>query len=167
MEQNHPDSQAKLQILLASAEERYKSIHIIRERIWNTCTWAIGIGLLVAGWIVQSDIYLNLLQRIIFSLFILISFVAIRFFYLKDIEKGFKTQLRIVARMEKALNLYEAGAFDYTDSGIYPMKWSNAGEKDGEGRYFTYSYLLLYISVAFLMLAIWAKFLFDKHNNIL
>lgn len=149
------DHQAKLQILLAAAEERYKSIHIMRGRVQNTCTWTLGIFFLVSGWIIQSDLDLGWFQKFLYSAFLIVAVCIVRFCYLANIEKGFKANLRIVARIEKTLKLYDVKFFDSLNSSIYPAEWSKAGENECEGNFFKNSYRLLYVGTAFLFLAIW------------
>lgn len=148
------DDQAKLQILLSAANERYKSIHIMRERVRNTCTWALGIIALISGWLIQSNLNLDFLNKLLYTVLILVSLYVIRC-YLKDIEKGFSANLRVVAKIEKILMLYDSNVYDNTGSCVYPKQWSNAGSYNSEGQFFKFSYWLLYLGIILLLFAIW------------
>lgn len=140
------DEHDKTQILLAAADQRYKSIENIRSRVQTTCTWILGAFLLVAGWIVQMDTPLDFPQRLFLVAALIISISILRGFYLRELERGFRSQLRTVAKIEEELGLYETG--------IYPKDWKKAGAKEGNGSFFFTSYLLLYVGTAILITAI-------------
>jgi len=155
MEKSELNNEQKTTILLSALEERYNSIHIIRDRVQNTCIWTLGLLLTAAGWLVQSTTVLTCKQKIIFSIFIVFVFTVVRCFYLKDLNKGFKSQQKIAARIEETLCLYETDVFGNSGSSVYPKEWKNSGDKDGQGNFFSTSYYLLYAGVFILLLAIW------------
>lgn len=126
----------------------------MRGRVQNTCTWTLGIFFLVSGWIIQSNLDLGWFQKFLYSFFLLVAVCIVRFCYLADIEKGFKTNLQIVARIEKTLKLYDVNFFDSSNSSVYPEQWSKAGENGCEGKFFKNSYWLLYAGTIFLLIAI-------------
>ena len=149
------DSKSKLQILLSALEERYKSLHIIRERIQNVCLWTLGILLATGGWLVQNGTSLTYQQKIFFSILIGIAFIVIRFFYLSDLEKGFKSQQRVAASIEEKLGLFGERFLGASEKSIYPQSWKDAGADTGGGKFVNRNYLLLYIGVTLLLLIIW------------
>ena len=51
-------------ILISQLEERYRSIHIIRERAQNISLWVLGIFATAAGWLIQSKVELNNSKKI-------------------------------------------------------------------------------------------------------
>ena len=57
------EEQNKIQILLATAEERNKAIHIMRERVQKTCIGVMGIFYIMAGWFIKDGIALTSIQK--------------------------------------------------------------------------------------------------------
>lgn len=145
----------KLNVLLHALEERYKSIHIIRDRVQNISVWILGLFVTAGGWLMQSKTSLLINEKWFFTAIIIISVFVVRVFYLKDLEKGFKTQQRIQAKIEEALGLCKAGVFT-TDS-VYPKEWAEAGTKNGKGNFFFHNYLLIYTATVILLLSIWIR----------
>jgi len=148
------NDEMKVQILLSALQERYNAMHAIRQRVENICVWILGIFVVIAGWIVQGGLDLYVVQRIFLSIVLLVAVMAVRLFYLRDIEKGFRKQLQVAARIEKVLGLYEGGYFEPTETGLYPEEWSQAGTESGTGHFFEMSYRLLYIGTVILITAI-------------
>jgi hypothetical protein len=146
-------SEQKIEILLKALEERYKSIHIIRQRVQNMCIWTLGLFVTAAGWLMQSPKELAVKEKIIFTLIILITIMVIRAFYLNDLEKGFKTQQQIQARIENVLGLCKSGVF--SKDSIYPESWKEAGTENGKGKFFFHNYLLIYLGTLLLLISIW------------
>lgn len=145
----------KVQILLNALEERYKSIHTIRDRVQNVSLWVLGLFVTAGGWLLQSDNTFLVKEKIFFGLVILVSVIVLRVFYLNDLEKGFKAQQRIQAKIEDALGLCTPGVF--VDGSIYPKEWSASGTKNGKGNFFFHNYLLIYIGTAILLLCIFFR----------
>lgn len=150
----HYKTEEKIQLLTSALEERYEALHIIRSRVENMGIWSLGILLATGGWFFQTDISFTPFEKLLLIVVILVAFLILRFRYLADLNKGFKSQQRVTVRLEKSLGLYEKGVFDDEADSIYPEGWQNAGKEDGEGRFFQTTYLLLYTGVAFLILAI-------------
>lgn len=153
----HFTSEEKNGILLSALAERYNSIHIIRERVQNTCIWTLGILLAVSGWFVQTDKTFTCLEKQLFVLAVLISFYAIRFRYLRDLEIGFRNQQLVLVRLEKTVGLYTPKVFDDEETCLYPEGWMKAGQNKCEGKFFGSTHLLLYIGVCALILSIVLK----------
>ncbi len=150
-EANHSD---KKDILIAALEERYEAIRVIRERVQSIGLWALGFMLAATGWLVQSDVFISPKQKLFYTVALGVAFLALRFKYLDDLQKGFAAQQRVAVRLEKTLGLYTSGVFDESGESIYPQKWEQAGNDNGDGKFFTSTYLLLYIGIAILALAI-------------
>ena len=148
------DENKKIDVLLSALEERYASIHKIRERVQSVCLWALGLLLGAGAWLMQSNIILTAIQKASTIVVILIAFVILRFVYLNDLYKGFSTQQRVAARLEKALYLYAPGVFDDSDKPLYPQEWEKAGMGESDGKFFRSTYILLYFGVFFIILAI-------------
>lgn len=145
----------KVQILLHALEERYKSIHTIRDRLQNVSLWVLGLFVTAGGWLLQSNNTFLLKEKVFFSIAILVSVIVLRAFYLNDLEKGFRAQQRIQAKIEDALGLCSPGV--YTESSIYPKEWSDSGTKKGKGNFFFHNYLLVYLGTAILLLCIFFR----------
>lgn len=149
-----PDEK-KIEILLHALEERYKSIHIIRDRVQNISLWTLGLFVTAGGWLLQSNTTLTCGEKWFFGATILLSVLVLRIFYLRDLEKGFKAQQRIQAKIEDSLGLCRPGVF--TEESIYPKDWAKAGGKDSKGNFFFHNYLLIYLGTLILLLSIWFK----------
>ncbi len=144
----------KEDILLVALQERYASIHKIRERVQSVGIWALGLMLAAGGWIIQSGIVLEGLEKILIVLFLITIFVILRFTYLKDLNTGFKGQQRTASALETELGFYTPGVFNETSVPLYPEKWQKAGTEEGEGRFFKTSYYLIYVGIIFLILVV-------------
>jgi len=151
------DNEKKVDILLSALGERYKSIHIIRDRMQSVCLWALGILFATGGWLIQSNIILTCLQKGVYITGILFAFAILRFSYLADLYSGFKSQQRVAVHIERTLGMFTPDAFNNSTETIYPKSWENAGTKTGYGKFFHTTYMLLYAGVAFLILTILLK----------
>jgi hypothetical protein len=150
----HLDMEQKVSVLLSALDERYKSIHTIRDRIQTICVWSLGLLLAGGGWLIQSDSVLSTNQRILYVGGITVAFLVLRFAFLEDLRKGFQTQRRTAARIEKSLGMFSPGVFDENKSPLYPDAWEKSGTPGSEGRFFESTCLLLYVGVVFLVAAV-------------
>lgn len=146
-------NEQKVTVLLHALEERYKSIHIIRERVQNISIWVLGLFVTAGGWLIQSNVTLENSEKFFFGGIILVSVLILHAFYLNDLHKGFKVQQRIQAKIENTLGLCDPGVF--TQESIYPKEWSDAGTKKGKGNFFLHNYILIYLGTGILLLSIW------------
>lgn len=145
----------KTTILLAALEERYKAMHIIRGRLQNLGIWVLGVLFTASGWLFQSDVYLQKHEQLT-SLVIIIVLVSLLFkTYIKDLEKGFKGQQRIAAKIENELGFYTDGIL--AKDSLYPEGWKNAGAENSEGKYFDTNRKLIIVGAILLALAIVSK----------
>lgn len=135
------------EILLQGLEERYSSIRIIRERVYNITIWSLGV-LLALGWgIVQIEKSYNCCQKIFFIVILLIAGVLLYYFYLKDLELGFYKQREIAAKLEKELWFFTKTK----DRGsLYPEEWINPKK----GHFFRNSYIVIGFWIFVVMLTI-------------
>lgn len=145
----------KLEVLRQALDERYKSIHIIRERVQSISLWILGLFVTAGGWLLQSDKILAFREQLFFSGVILTSVIFLHIFYLGDLEKGFKTQQRIQAKIEDILGLCSPGA--YSQDSIYPKEWSTAGTNNSKGNFFFHNYFLIYLATTILLACLWFK----------
>jgi hypothetical protein len=149
------DSKQKIDILLTALGERYTSLHAIRARVESIGTWAIGLSLGSGGWLLQSKAMLSCVQKTTLTVGVLSAFAVLRFLYLADLHRGFRSQQQVAVKIEAALELFTPGAFEETAS-IYPENWKLAGKNNASGKFFRSTYALLYVAAAFLISAILA-----------
>lgn len=140
----------KVDVLTKGLEERYHSIHLIRDRVQNISVWSLGLLLAATGWIVESEMIFTSQQKSVYIAIVLIAFGVLRY-YMSDLAKGFKSQQKVAVGIEKALGFYEG------QESIYPQSWQASGDKASQGRFFLSSYLLLDAGVIFLIFAILAS----------
>lgn len=146
-------SETKPGVLLEALKERYTSMHKIRDRVQGIGIWALGILFAASGWLLQSDALAHFLQKLLSLIAVAVGFYVLRFKYLQDLRKGFRGQQRAAANLEEALGFYETGAY-VEGKTLYEEKWRLAGTSEGDGKFFETSYALLYVAVAFLVVAI-------------
>lgn len=144
------NDEQKVAVLLAALAERYHAMRTIRERVQSIGLWVLGLLAAAGGWLIQSKTELSDNERWIGIVGLAAALLALRFWYLADLQKGFAGQQRVAATIERALGLFEPGALGLIDAAIYPASWNDAGRKDGKGRFFSSSYALLYVGVSFL-----------------
>jgi hypothetical protein len=144
----------KKDILIAALEERYEAMHVIRERVQSICVWTLGLMVTAAGWLMQNDIFIPPSRILFYLVALCVVLWTLRFKYLSDLQRGFSSQQRVAARLESALSLYTPGVFDKAKDSIYPKRWEHAGSGNSEGKFFSSTYLLLYIGVVILSLAL-------------
>ena len=151
---NNFEKENKITVLLTALEERYKSLHVIRERVQNIGIWSLGLMLAAGGYLLQGQFVMPILQKFISLIGVSVAFYVLRFKYLSDLNKGFKSQQKVAARIEKVLGLFTDKFFDDESTSIYPKEWEGAGSKIGEGQFFKTTYMLLLIGFLFLVIAI-------------
>ena len=78
--------QQKIEILLVVLQERYNSLHIIRERVQSISLWILGILLSASGWLFQADIYITYEQKILYTTLLLGIWYILTKLYFSDLE---------------------------------------------------------------------------------
>jgi hypothetical protein len=153
-EMNIPEDK-KIEILLHALEERYKSIHIIRDRVQNIAIWVLGLFVTAGGWLLQSTSSLSYSSKTELSIGLVSVIFIFHLTYLNDLKKGFKAQQRIQAKIEDILGLCKRNV--YGEDSVYPKEWLDAGTKKGKGKFFFHNYMLIYLGTVILTICIWLK----------
>lgn len=148
------DENKKADVLLAALSERYTAMHNIRERVQSVGIWALGLFLGAGGWLIQSELSLGCDQKVLMILGVIMGVFTIHFFYLADLENGFRTQQRVTVRLESALGFFTPGELDDKKEPVFPESWQKSGTENGDGRFFRSTYLLLYAGAFFLSLSV-------------
>lgn len=144
------DTKQKTDILLKALDERYKSIHIIRERVQTVSIWILGFLISGATWIYQSKINFYLFEFLAIFFAIICIWISLWRFYFRDLELGFNSQRRIAAKIEKTLGFYSKGYFLEENEVLYPKDWEYSGRESGKGNFIRNNYIL--IAVGFILL---------------
>ena len=147
-------NERKTDILLAALNERNESLRAIRDRVQTIGLAVIGLLFAAGGWIIQSERQFSCVEKGVGTLALVAAIIALRCFFLRDLEKGFRSQQQVAAKIERALDLHTPEAFNGVTGPLYPEAWANAGEADGPGAFFKSTYLLLYVGTAFLLATI-------------
>lgn len=147
--------ETKSQILLAALSERYESLRVIRERVQTVGLTVIGLLLGAGGWLIQSEQGYECAEKLVLTMGVLAAVAVLRWMYLSDLQKGFKSQQRVAASIEKELGLYAPGALSASSDAIYPEAWAKAGQEDGPGRFFSATYWMIFVGTVFLIVTIW------------
>ena len=148
------NDQQKLDILIQALQERNASVHTIRERVQTVSLWILGLLLASSGYIFQSNICFDKIQKIALAIFVLIVWLVIRKYYFADLEKGFNSQRKILAKIENALGFYEEAFFNEEKESVYPKEWKKSGQKGSEGKFFENTYNLLAVGFGILIFTI-------------
>ncbi len=148
------NEQQKIDTLLIALQERYTSVHTIRERVQTVALWILGLLLAASGWLFQSEICFSDKQKITLSIFSLIIWFVLKKFYFSDLEKGFNGQRRILAKIEDSLGFYKKSHFNNLEDSLYPKEWKSSGQKDSEGKFFENTHNLIAIGFGIFIISI-------------
>lgn len=144
----------KVNILMNALDERYKSIHIIRERVQTVSIWILGILIGASGWLFQSNICFSLYHKLFSVILLFIVWATLRWFYFNDLKKGFSTQMRVATKIEDSLGLFDEKIYTESEDSIYPKSWKKSGQKGCEGKFFDNAYSLLIVGFGILSFVI-------------
>lgn len=118
----------KISILSSALEERYNSIHIIRERIQTVSLWIMWLLIWWAWWLFQSDLTLYCNEKLLLIIFLIVTFTVLKIFYFNDLEKWFQSQRAIATKLEETLGFYEEWYFKDSNDSMYPKSWMKQKE---------------------------------------
>jgi hypothetical protein len=143
----------KIDILLNLLNERYNASHKMRERSLNFTTWILGFGIALA-WILLTQVNLNFVQKIFFTIFvILLGTFTLKF--LASIEVGFNRNREIIIKIEQALGCYTKNLY-CENKVLFPDSYKDFNNKR------TWHFRSLYIWVSLitvsLIVIIWLNF---------
>jgi len=93
-------------ILMFQLQERYHSMHVMRERIQTLSLRIMWILLWVSWWLTQNKLTFDCCERNVAILLTCILF-GIFIDYFADLKKGFNKQMNIAKRLESELWLFE------------------------------------------------------------
>ena len=148
----------KVDVLLEALKERYNAQHKIRARVHNIGIAALTALLTVSGWVFQANIHIQFIEKTIIVTVVCLATYVLQVEYLEDLERGFKNQMKVGAKIEDALGLYESDRLsDSSGQQIYPSSWKDAGKDAGSGNFFFTNRLLLALGVGVLILVITLK----------
>lgn len=99
----------KIDVALAQLSERYTALHNMRDRSMQFTIWILGLGLALA-WLLLSEIALTTPQTFVL-LIMLIAIPYASYLFLRGINAGFKKNMNIARRLERALLLFESGTY--------------------------------------------------------
>lgn len=133
------------EILIFQLGERYSAMQVIRTRAQNISIWLLGIFTTGSGYLAQAKINLNDWQKLFLSAIVVVFYILIRFYFLNDLERGFKSQQKVAVGIEKKLGLYESS------SPILPSEWKNSGGKRSSGNYFNSIYIMIGLGVIIIL----------------
>jgi len=130
----------KIDVLLSLLKERCEASHKMRERSLSFTVWILGFGIMIS-WMLLSGITLTLLQKIIFTLFIvIIGFLAKCF--LKAIKEGFDRNRKIMIKIEDVLGCYDSNVY-IENTSLFPLEYKNLPKKETSHFFSLYKWLLI------------------------
>ncbi len=103
-------------------QERYASIHNLRDRIQSITLWLLWILLWVSGWIIQSKMHFKCSEKIFFLITIFIT-MSIFYLYFEDLKKGVISQFNIASKIEEKLWFFEG------EQALYSLNWKKEKNK--------------------------------------
>jgi hypothetical protein len=140
----------KIDVLINALDERYKSIHTIRERVQTVSIWILGILIGAGGWLFQSNMCFSVYDKFFSVILLSIIWGTLRWFYFNDLQKGFNSQMRVATKIEDSLCLFDEKIYSDSEDSIFPKSWKKAGQKGCEGKFFDNTYNLLIIGFGIL-----------------
>jgi len=146
-----PD-QKKIDVLSAQLQERYSSLHKMRERSMQFVLWILGFGFGLAWLSINEVVFTRSQQWAVTVLLVVTALVAFGFVF--AIERGFKANRETAIRIETALGLFEADGYG-TEEAILPPRFSNF--KTGLTGHFTTLYVLVVVVVLLLLVFTWTN----------
>lgn len=147
----------KAQVLMRALDERYKAMHVVRERAQSVAIWSLGTLLVASGWMVQKEASFDLNVRIVITILVFAAFYVLKEHYIRDLDKTFQSQHRVAVRIERTLGLYDRGVF--SEESMYPEVWmTDSADKKQRGFFFA-NYRLLYVGVFIFLAVLWLGYL--------
>ncbi|HEX4106477.1 MAG TPA: hypothetical protein VHX92_09625 [Rhizomicrobium sp.] len=144
----------RVDILMLALNGRYDALHKIRERAQSIGVWAIGLSIAASTWLLQVKTPLHHFEKGLLVLGIAISYWAVRMKYIGDLERGFRSQQVVAARIEEALGLYTPQMLSEGVDSIYPPAWRDAGTVSSQGQFFDATNTLLDVAFGFLFFSV-------------
>ncbi len=148
------DKNKKIDILISALQERYNAQHIIRKRVEDIGLWTLGILSVAAGWVLTHEGFFSCENSFVFIGFIVLCYIVLKYLYLNDLNKGFRSQQKTAVKIERLLGFYDPNFFKEETDSLYPEEWLSAGTDEGEGKFFQTTYYLLYLGFGILIFSI-------------
>jgi len=136
-------------ILFELLKERYAAEHNMRERSTTFVIWVLGLGIALI-WVLLIQVHLSILQKIITCVFIT-SYTGFSFKFIHEISQGFKSNRKIIVKIENLLGFHTTGYYIKNDS-IFPEHYKINYNKYKPSSHFASLYWLLTIVAIFIIL---------------
>ncbi|MEH6473028.1 MAG: hypothetical protein V7752_17460 [Halopseudomonas sp.] len=144
----------RLGILKTIYSQQQSTAHILRERIAKIATGAVGLLVVIDGWLISQTPALDGAPTVMLTLTIIV-IVAVSIYAIRARYREFSAVARLIVRIETAMNLYQPGA--YMDESLYPAEYQNLGQANyehGRNIFLSQAYILLVFGLLSLGLAL-------------
>jgi hypothetical protein len=133
----------QVDILKTLYTQQQSTAHILREKISKISTGAIGLLVVIDGWLItnKQDLASSHVTMLMISICIIV-WVALYGIYSR--YKEFSAVARLIVRIEMAMKIYESGAYIDNES-LYPSEFKNLGKKGyehGKNIFLSQAYIL-------------------------
>jgi len=146
-----PDEK-KIDVLSAQLQERYASLHKMRDRSMQFVLWVLGLGLGLAWLSINQVVFTSAQKLAVTGLLVVMGIVA--FVFVRAIARGFNANREAMIRIEGALCLYDNDCYGTVEP-ILPRRFSSL--KTGWAGHFPMLYLLIGVVVLLLLVLTWAN----------
>jgi len=146
----------QLGVLKTLYSQQQSTAHILRERIAKIATGAIGLLVVIDGWLITQAPALKGAPALMLPLAIAV-IVAVAIYAIRARYREFAAVARLIVRIETAMQLYQPGA--YMDEPLYPAAYQNLGDdhyEHGRNIFLSQTYILLVFAALSLGLALWS-----------
>ncbi len=147
------DKEAKLNIITSLYSAMVSYTQEIRGVVERTTVVGCGLILLLDGWLVTSQLHVNLRGKLVISLAIF-GFTCVVIFTIRALQQRFNGFAYIIRRLNQVQMVYEKGAYLENDI-LFPEYWKNFGTSRWKEPIFRVAYVSLVLVGAFGILAVW------------
>ena len=146
-----------IDILKTLYVQQQSTAHIIRERISKISVGTITLFIVIDGWLITNRQTLTGSHIILLtgSIFII---AGVSIYALHARYKEFSAVARLIVRIEKAMKMYEVGAYISGES-LYPKEYQNLGKdsyEHGKNIFLTEVYIIIIFALLSICLVVFA-----------
>ncbi|MEH6626902.1 MAG: hypothetical protein V7739_10675 [Motiliproteus sp.] len=144
----------QLSVLKTLYSQQQSTAHILRERIAKIASGAVGLLVVIDGWLITQASTLKVSPVIMLAVAITV-IVAVSIYAIRARYREFSAVAQLIVRIETAMGVYQPGAF--MNETLYPAEYQNLGKEDyehGRNIFLSQVYILLVFGLLSLGLAL-------------
>ena len=147
------DKDAKLSLITSNYSAMVSIAQELRRSAERLTIWATGLMLLLAGWLVTGKLALNISQKSILSLAIIL-FGVVAILIIRTLQQRYRGVAHVIRRINELQMAHMPGAY-FDDEPLFPTDWKNYGTTKWKESIFRISYFSLVVVSLFAAVIIW------------